>query len=970
MNKITDPQLEKSKNQEQPNTIYNPSISFRLDGLVFEDLDGSKRVSVPNIEDETIKEQRLKQAKTYYVHQNLIYVTNEAGEIHVVPNTQSELRNLFEAGYTFSTETTNFLDETQPTTFKDRIRFLEFKLKVEEQILKENLQLHLSIYAEKAESMGLKDVVDGLFLKIDGIEFNNLFIPNESQTIPFNTDGKDFRLDRLRSVGYYDSNNGKLCYVGRDGSMYLGANSPENIKALTLAGYRPGNIFVPFSNGETPINEDTRQIINDVCTGKKPEELKAERLARVVNFSSTNKRLFGTLPSTSNEELMKVFSDLLAESQFNEANRLERQRLIELMRTETDQFGRTLKIYSINGREIVFRGREELPETETLNSGNVILVGEKPVNLPENFYNTYEKKVTSNQIEGQQTILAVKNLRGVLETVVLLGLKDEKILTLLEEIKNGIYSQRAIEMVDALIAMNFFSNLEGMFLQSAPDMETDSEIIFIHALLGNQEAQKYVTRRLIQYQAYSEDLEERRKEEFRKFYGKYKNEALKVQELCIVHSTRYEPRREGEGLYSIPTTFDATKGEYLRNSIHLTLNHKVHSHLSGNWEQNGFTIISPLSDTLAVNGDPEGVNFDDTWWLMNPGQRFQFRGATVIAFSTDTNGELIQFDENLDSGMVRLKPIGYDARDLRTIMSMETLRYDRTTELFTDMITGYISRLEYDRGQKREVSYKKELDEKLKRGEITYEEYERALNQISVARINNDGQDEQYNFSRIFNASAYSHELKIEISEAVRQSLETSEGQNMEEIAEKLVRDTRIVERINDSVRQEVSFDLEDTILTMIEYIASEGESRVSSLLSRIATEQTLERRGFQVARTTSENNGYGLGSGFSGSEVGLSTQLGSRVGRHDGTPESNLVATAYNHVARTFKKRPWDPEDKILPNLRPMVKKTFINLETASPTLRRIIYVSGLTPSYVGSEFEFDSENDNNKIVLPEVLE
>ena len=48
----------------------------------------------------------------------------------------------------------------------------------------------------------------------------------------------------------------------------------------------------------------------------------------------------------------------------------------------------------------------------------------------------------------------------------------------------------------------------------------------------------------------------------------------------------------------------------------------------------------------------------------------------------------------------------------------------------------------------------------------------------------------------------------------------------------------------------------------------------------------------------------------------------------------------------------------------------TFINLETASPTLRRIIYVSGIIPSYIGSEFEFTSENENGELLLREIEE
>jgi len=909
-------QIEQKNNQTNLNEReikpYNPENFFRIDGLTFETVEGEKRVVIPTTVDEKVQEQRKKLKNTYNVQGDFIYITGESGEITIVPNTQAELKKIIEAGYTYFKEATHYIEDAQPTNLKSRIEFLEFRLKTIEQRKKENIELHLSIYQERAEQLELREIINGYFIKIDGVEYNNFINGGRTERIPVNTDGNDFRLDRLKAIGIFTSNNGKLCFVGPDGSMYLGANTSENIKALTKAGYREGNLFVPFSNGETPINDEMKQLLNDVCSGKKPEELRAERLARVVNFAGTNRRLFGTLPKTQNDELMKIFSDVVLEHNFQTSNKEERQRIIEAARTETDQYGRSLKIYQINGREIVFRGREELPEIETLNSGNTILVGGSSINIPERFSKPYENKITGNQVQGQETILAVKNLRGVLEAAVILGLKDEKILQLLEEIKQGHYSDRAIEMVDALVALNYYRSEQGDLFG---EMETDSEIIFIHALLGNDEAQKYVTSRLIEYHSYSEHTEEQRKDKYREDYGKFKGEALRTQELCIVHSTKYEPRRDEEGIYSIPTIFDATNGEYLRNSIHLTLNHKVHSHWDGNWESNGFIIIAPFSDTLAANGNPEAVNFNDTWWMMNPGQRFIFRDATVISFSNDTNGELAQFDD--ENGTIRLKPIGYTASDLRALRGMETLSYDRTTEIFTDIINGYVSKLEYERSKK----------------------------------LRDEGSTVT-NHTPMFDFNTSDYEAQRKLTESVSRSIENSEGKTMEEIAEGIIMDIRLHERVRDEVRREASFDLEDTMISLIEYMAKEGEIRVSALLTRIATEQALERRGFQVARTTRENNGYGLGSGFNGDEMATGAQYGSKVGLHDGTPEHRMTHGSLFDITRTFKESWHDSDEAILSELRPMTKSTYIDLREGDPSIRRMLYVSGITPSYTGKDF------------------
>ena len=168
----------------------------------------------------------------------------------------------------------------------------------------------------------------------------------------------------------------------------------------------------------------------------------------------------------------------------------------------------------------------------------------------------------------------------------------------------------------------------------------------------------------------------------------------------------------------------------------------------------------------------------------------------------------------------------------------------------------------------------------------------------------------------------------------------------------------------------EVTFDLEDTILSLIEYIAAEGERRISSLLNRVATEQTLERRGFQVARTTRENNSYGLGSGFSGSETASSAQFGSKVGRHDGSPESEITKRSLFSIISSFKKNIHDSDEAILPKLRGMRKSTFITLEDADPSIRRMLYVSGITPTYLGNEFEDDDRSLSNEIELEEIEE
>ena len=52
-----------------------------------------------------------------------------------------------------------------------------------------------------------------------------------------------------KQIGTYCSNNGRVCFLDRNGRTYV-AKSYKIISMLQDAGYKSGNLFVPFSNGE------------------------------------------------------------------------------------------------------------------------------------------------------------------------------------------------------------------------------------------------------------------------------------------------------------------------------------------------------------------------------------------------------------------------------------------------------------------------------------------------------------------------------------------------------------------------------------------------------------------------------------------------------------------------------------------------------------------------------------------------
>lgn len=104
---------------------------------------------------------------------------------------------------------------------------------------------------------------------------------------------------------------------------------------------------------------------------------------------------------------------------------------------------------------------------------------------------------------------------------------------------------------------------------------------------------------------------------------------LSLQDLVIVHATKFEPAIDESGTASIHTRSD-TQG-YPRSSLHFTLNHKVEGHLFGSWEDSGFTVVAPITKAIEENGLPANLYGIDTWWNMNPGQPVNLPGAIVIS---------------------------------------------------------------------------------------------------------------------------------------------------------------------------------------------------------------------------------------------------------------------------------------------------------------------------------------------------
>lgn len=113
---------------------------------------------------------------------------------------------------------------------------------------------------------------------------------------------------------------------------------------------------------------------------------------------------------------------------------------------------------------------------------------------------------------------------------------------------------------------------------------------------------------------------------------------------CVVHTTRYMPRRNSDGTIYIPSTAMATDFNNPRSTVHVTLNHIVRSHGYGSWDDAQIVVLAPYKDVVKKNGSPVEVAGTDTYWSVNPNTGLQLP-ETAYVVRPDGNGPLFHIGE-------------------------------------------------------------------------------------------------------------------------------------------------------------------------------------------------------------------------------------------------------------------------------------------------------------------------------------
>lgn len=200
---------------------------------------------------------------------------------------------------------------------------------------------------------------------------------------------------------------------------------------------------------------------------------------------------------------------------------------------------------------------------------------------------------------------------------------------------------RQNEMMDKIVAGKLIDE-DG---QIRFDRNTDGEALLLLDMMGDGEAEDVLENKRKKLGELQIERDQERMEDMRKRASLSIEQPLKIEDLVLVHLTKYEPE-EVDGMYRIKSTYDASG--IPRNTIHFTLNHGVVSHGLGNWDSVDIGLITPLGSVLDKCGKPVNLNTVDSFWELSPGERLELPRDTRIvqpdSMNTLGEGELYRVD--------------------------------------------------------------------------------------------------------------------------------------------------------------------------------------------------------------------------------------------------------------------------------------------------------------------------------------
>jgi hypothetical protein len=420
-------------------------------------------------------------------------------------------------------------------------------------------------------------------------------------------------------------NNGFVIFIDSKSKPYVTRLTEENNKLINLSGLKYDYMFVPINGGEhfQDINLDRRFVL--IKEGGNLDEYLSKKSGFLDNLNERVRELFGTGISADFYSSLSNAYDQSFLGCFAPVG------LDETIRTQTDQI--------IEANKDVFKNNS--PD-KSLRQIIDIALKHNPDNL---MIQSLKENISSHDLsKAAQTLLS-----GVV------GFYD--------------YSKHT----DSIYKLSETDNFPEKVTVLALNGDVNAKNIFTLASLRGE----IVKNGKAKEHSIAEEVAER-------LFQTINLKRLNIDELITVRVMKFKPDMSEDGMsFILKSPFDATKGEILRTSSHFTLNHKVSSHMYGDWDTAPYILLTPLAKMIENNGQPENFNTVDTWWNLHPGQGLVIPVSDAIYIEKVENLPCL-FEKQVN-GSILVKSKNFTEADISDIQEM--LREDKNT--LKDFIKGF-----------------------------------------------------------------------------------------------------------------------------------------------------------------------------------------------------------------------------------------------------------------------------------------
>jgi hypothetical protein len=321
-------------------------------------------------------------------------------------------------------------------------------------------------------------------------------------------------------------------------------------------------------------------------------------------------------------------------------------------RTVMDEQGYQRRIYDLSPNvSVSFRGREELPTISNSNLGEgvssmLLTPDEQPREVELKEFESYVASHSKTDSAAEHLIANATPL-GIIDLAVRLkGDKqpDAELMELRGHLLSGEIGDKENALLDILSA--------AVLAEPNPNAgveRTDGLLDAALALNGDKTKRAELTDKMKVLEAQEKHLVLAEIGEgalglvFE--HQPTEPEVIKHAEgLVLVRTTNNEPVIDKDGTVSMQPASEYSKAihgisggnAYVpRQTTHFSLNHHVQSHVLGNFEDRGYTVVAPLTKALEANGRPAVLFGVDTYFTSGPGEKVSLPMAIILEGGKD-----------------------------------------------------------------------------------------------------------------------------------------------------------------------------------------------------------------------------------------------------------------------------------------------------------------------------------------------